>query len=133
MTNPQQLIGNVSVPVSAGATAFAWLANVNELLQFVALLVAIGSGVWAWRYHRGKALEIEAECHQQALIYQQLVDMGVLEVEQSQAPIGNEATVVQANLQTYGLTLEESATNADWLSILEELVAAIVEKTRGQD
>ena len=43
--------------VSAGGTAWTWLANVNEILQFVALCIAIASGIYTLRYHVRKNKE----------------------------------------------------------------------------
>ena len=52
--NAQQLGADGLAISSWGATGFAWLAQVNEVLQFVALLVAIASGIAAYRYHTKK-------------------------------------------------------------------------------
>ncbi len=49
--NAQQLAADGLAASSWGATGFAWLAQVNEVLQFAALLVAIISGIAAIRYH----------------------------------------------------------------------------------
>lgn len=39
---------------SWSATAFAWLSEVNEVLQFIALVAAIVSAVYAIRVHKKK-------------------------------------------------------------------------------
>lgn len=56
---PQQIIADGAAIGSGGATAFAWLANVNEILQFIALATAIVSGYYAARYHRRKDKELD--------------------------------------------------------------------------
>ncbi len=55
---PQQIAADTLAVSSGSATAFAWLANVNEVLQFIALAVAITSGYYAARYHRRKNNEL---------------------------------------------------------------------------
>ena len=58
-SSAQQITADGAFGVSATATSFAWLANVNEILQFVALAIAIISGYYAARYHRRKNKELD--------------------------------------------------------------------------
>ncbi len=45
-----RLITDVTAVGSVGTGAFAWLANINEVLQFVSLAISICLGVYAlWR------------------------------------------------------------------------------------
>lgn len=51
-----------------GAAVVTWVAYftahisaANDFLQFIALLVAIGSGIYAWRYHAKRLRQIEAD------------------------------------------------------------------------
>jgi len=52
--NAQQVAADSAVVGSWSGTAFAWLANVNEVLQFGALAIAIISGIYAIRVYRKK-------------------------------------------------------------------------------
>ena len=57
--NAQQLAADSAAGITWTATGFAWLASVNEVLQFVALATAIISGIYAARYHRRKNKELD--------------------------------------------------------------------------
>ena len=57
----QQLAADSAAGVTWTATGFAWLASVNEVLQFVALATAIISGFYAARYHRRKNKELDKQ------------------------------------------------------------------------
>ncbi len=61
MTLPKPIVADASFAVSAGSTGWAWLVNVNEVLQFVALAVAIVSGIYAIRYHSKDKDEPDSE------------------------------------------------------------------------
>jgi len=50
-----------------GAAVVTWVAYfaahisaANDFLQFIALIVAIGSGIYAWRYHAKRLRQIDA-------------------------------------------------------------------------
>lgn len=45
----QQLITDAAAVGSVSTGAFAWLANVNEILQFISLVISIALGVYAIR------------------------------------------------------------------------------------
>jgi len=50
-----------SAATSGGFTGFAlWLSNVNEILQFLALVIAIGSGIYSF-YRAKKKTDDKAE------------------------------------------------------------------------
>ena len=59
--NPQEITYGVAAVSGAGTTTFAWLVNVNEILQFVALVVSIGAGIAAWRWHRAKRKALDKD------------------------------------------------------------------------
>ena len=58
-SSAQQITADGAFGVSATATSFAWLANVNDVLQFIALSIAIVSGIYATIYHRRKNKELD--------------------------------------------------------------------------
>ena len=60
-SSAQQITADSAFGVSATATSFAWLANVNSVLQFVALAIACISGFYAIKYHRRKIKELDEE------------------------------------------------------------------------
>lgn len=43
----QQLITDAAAVGSISTGAFAWLANVNEILQFISLVISIALGAYA--------------------------------------------------------------------------------------
>ena len=59
--NPQEITYGTAALGSGAGTTFAWLANVNEILQFVALVVSIGAGIAAWRWHRAKKKALDKD------------------------------------------------------------------------
>ena len=52
--NPQQLAADTAAIGSSGAVGYTWLAQLNGILQAVALIVAIVSGIYAIRYHANR-------------------------------------------------------------------------------
>ena len=59
VADAQQVIADVSAAGSITIVGFAWLANINEVLRFVALAVAIVSGTYAAIYHYRKNKELD--------------------------------------------------------------------------
>ena len=52
--NPQQVTADMAAIGSSGAVGYTWLAQLNGILQAVALIVAIVSGLYAIRYHANR-------------------------------------------------------------------------------
>ena len=52
--NPQQVTADIAAIGSSGAVGYTWLAQLNGILQAVALVVAIVSGLYAIRYHANR-------------------------------------------------------------------------------
>ena len=57
----QQIIADAAAAGSITTVGFAWLANINEVLRFVALAVAIVSGTYAAIYHYRKNKELNGK------------------------------------------------------------------------
>lgn len=53
-----QKMADGAVGVSWTGTALAWLTNVNDILQFVALATSIVAAIYAIRVHRKKLREM---------------------------------------------------------------------------
>lgn len=48
----QGVVADLSAATSGGAVSIAWLAPVTDMLQLIATVVAIVTGVYAIRWHR---------------------------------------------------------------------------------
>ncbi|MFA7554941.1 MAG: TIGR02444 family protein [Spongiibacteraceae bacterium] len=73
--------------------------------------------------NRLKALELEAECHQQQMMYQQLLAMGVVSESRETRSLVSSVDIV-ANLQAYWSVLGHAAAESQ---LLVELAAAVIE------
>lgn len=59
MTPRPQLVADGLTATSAVSASWAWLSHANEILTFIATIVAIVSGCLAIRYHWRKTRELD--------------------------------------------------------------------------
>lgn len=57
--NPQNVIADVAAATSVSTAGWTWISSANEVLQLVATVIAIVTGLYAIRYHRRKIKELE--------------------------------------------------------------------------
>jgi len=58
-SHAQQLAADAAAVLSTSAAGWTWLSHVNDILQFIATIIAIVSGVYALRYHAKKHVDKE--------------------------------------------------------------------------
>lgn len=56
LESPQNLAADIGAATSAGLASVTWIANLNEVLQLVATIVAIGAGLGAGWWHIEQAI-----------------------------------------------------------------------------
>jgi hypothetical protein len=58
-SSAKQISADAAAVVSGGAATWTWIANLNDILQLLATVIAIVSGIYAICYHRRKYRELD--------------------------------------------------------------------------